>query len=780
MHLLNFTFFYCELIMKNKFVFLFFIIPSILLSNYKFVNVSFDNPEKYNEFIGRGFDLSNAIIKEDCEITLILNNYEYDSIKDLFNNQIIYDNYEEYLATTIANYNKDFDKLQSGKYFTTGSYAGHFTTEEIYENFDLMMKKFPNLISKNEIGKSIEKRPIYAYCFGPFGCMGSMSYPNVMINGIHHAREPIGGTINVYTAWKLLENYENGEPEATFLLTNRNIVFVPIINPDGYEENIKNYPNGGGLWRKNKRIYDNKVYGVDINRNYGPENLWNYDGKNLTKDYFSEIYPGKSAFSEPETQAIQNLTKTSNFKTIFNYHTFGNLLIYPHGYRIIDCADSNLFRDFGYYLTRNSNYAFGLAGNLLNYNAQGASDDFHYSNNKALSFIIEVGEFYDNFYTRLDSIIPYCEQNYKFIKQLIWSADANLVVKKVDYENQNSKKILKIYVQNIGTNVSNNESLEINCSNEKIIIQNKQFDFPPINSGETIILSTELSDDGTIINGSSLKFHTNLIQNNIIKQDSFVVQYYQPRIYEIKIDTFLDNFKCDANWATNIDYPHKNQIITSNLEETYNSNMYSTIELPRKFFNCNSLFFEFDIQFGIELNFDFFKLQIFNTETGSWDNLRTDRMTIGSGLDKSTQKAGVYGFDGFIPTWTKQKVDISNYKNDSISIKFVLQTDGGTNKSGVKLKNLNFLAYEDLSDVEINSHINLELPEIIHKNEILKPNHQINYVYLNVELYNNIGILLQSTNSFDKIQTNQLNQGVYFFKITIDDKIYIKKFVLIE
>ena len=758
-----------------------FSLPIISNANYKLVSVKFDDSNTYINFIDMGFDLSSAILKENSEITLIVNNYEYELIKNKFKTKIIYDDFENYLATKIQSENKNFDKLQSGKYFTTGTYAGHFTTNEIYANFDSMLAKFPTLISKNEIGRSIENRPIYAYCFGPFGCMGGMSYSSVMINGIHHAREPIGGTINVFAAWKLLELYENGDSEATYLLTNRNIVFVPIINPDGYEINIKAHPKGGGLWRKNARKYNNSVYGVDINRNYGPANLWDFDGKNKDRSANLETYPGTSAFSEPETQAIENLSKTSNFKTVFNYHSYGNVLIYTHGYKPIDCPDSNLLRDFSFYTTRNSNYSFGVAGYTLNYTAQGASDDFHYSNNKALSFIVEVGDYYDFFYTRLDSIIPYCEQNFEFIKQIIWSADANLVVKNVNFENKDGKKILNIQIQNIGKNVSNQESIEISCANQNIEIQNRNFEIPPINSGEILNLFTEMYDDNSIANGSNLIIQTNLNQNNVIKNDSFSIQYYQPRIYEIEIDNFLEKFIHDGNWASNSDYPYNNLIITSNLEEQYAPHLYSYLNLPAQYFTCDNLTFEFEIKYGIELNFDFLEIHVLNYETGRWDEIRTDRMALGSGIADSKQDANIYGYEGFMPMWIKQRINLDKYKNDTIKIKFLLQTDDATNYWGVRLKNLKFLAYEDLSSVkESNSIEILNLPEIIKKGETILSNFDNSIDNITIEIFNNNGISLQKTNSFNSIKTNSYAAGIYFLKIRINNQIYTHKFVLME
>jgi murein tripeptide amidase MpaA len=66
--------------------------------------------------------------------------------------------------------------------------------------------------------------------------------------------------------WYLLENYGTND-EVTYLVNNHQLYFVPCINPDGYVYNQTTNPNGGGMWRKNRRNNGGGVYGVDLNQN---------------------------------------------------------------------------------------------------------------------------------------------------------------------------------------------------------------------------------------------------------------------------------------------------------------------------------------------------------------------------------------------------------------------------------------------------------------------------------------------------------------------------------
>ena len=64
--------------------------------------------------------------------------------------------------------------------------------------------------------------------------------------------------------------------EITEYVNNREIFFVPMLNPDGhvYVQNNHSGPSTS-WWRKNRRINGDLTIGVDLNRNYGF--AWGYD-----------------------------------------------------------------------------------------------------------------------------------------------------------------------------------------------------------------------------------------------------------------------------------------------------------------------------------------------------------------------------------------------------------------------------------------------------------------------------------------------------------------------
>ena len=213
--------------------------------------------------------------------------------------------------------------------FTYGSMGGFHTYAEMVQKLDSMKLQHPTLISsKINIGTTWEGRTIWAVKISdnPETNESSTEAP-IYFDALHHAREPISMEAILYYMYYLLENYGTN-PEVTYLVNNREIYFVPIVNPDGYEYNHSTNPNGGGSWRKNRRN-NSGSYGVDLNRNYGYG--WGLNsGSSGTPS--SDTYRGPSAFSEPESQAIRDFTNSIHPKIGFSMHSVAGRYLNPYSY----------------------------------------------------------------------------------------------------------------------------------------------------------------------------------------------------------------------------------------------------------------------------------------------------------------------------------------------------------------------------------------------------------------------------------------------------------------
>lgn len=141
------------------------------------------------------------------------------------------------------------------------------------------------------------------------------------------------------------------------MLGSRAIVLVPVVNPDGYQ--FTHVPGGNRSWRTNRRLRTcvppdvpkPTTAGVDINRNYagnwgdGPVDAVEQSSNNSG---CSESWQGPFASSEPETVQMQYLLDGAVPQfgpdgsalpvSATSYHTWGDLLIYPAGYKYSDTS----------------------------------------------------------------------------------------------------------------------------------------------------------------------------------------------------------------------------------------------------------------------------------------------------------------------------------------------------------------------------------------------------------------------------------------------------------
>lgn len=276
-------------------------------------------------------------------------------------------------------------------------FGAYYTYDEALNILDSLHKRFPNLCSKrialpnNKSDTTWGGNKVWAIKVSDNVTIEEPE-PEVLYTGVHHAREPI--TCNICVEWVrwLLENYGKNSL-ATYIVDNREIWVVPIVNPDGYKYNEKMYPGGGGMWRKNRRKNDGS-YGVDNNRNY--PYMWGYDDIGSSSDPHSETYRGPEPASEPETQSIINLCKKHQFRLALNYHSYTNLLLYPFGYEVIYTPDSLLYKTMAEDMTKENGYAIGTPWELL-YLVNGGSDDWMYASPdkpKIFAFTPEVGEWF--------------------------------------------------------------------------------------------------------------------------------------------------------------------------------------------------------------------------------------------------------------------------------------------------------------------------------------------------------------------------------------------------
>jgi hypothetical protein len=183
--------------------------------------------------------------------------------------------------------------------------------------------------------------------------------PAVLYSATQHAREWLATETNRRTLRMFVDNYgrngvargTDGEPiegvsssEITQLLNQRELWFIPVANPDGYDFT---FDPENRLWRKNLRDNNDDgqitaIDGVDLNRNFPTR--WRYDDEGSNTEYSSETYRGERPASEPETRAFNRLVERVHSTSNKNDHTHGRLLLWPPGWQVdTHYADEPIF-----------------------------------------------------------------------------------------------------------------------------------------------------------------------------------------------------------------------------------------------------------------------------------------------------------------------------------------------------------------------------------------------------------------------------------------------------
>jgi hypothetical protein len=340
-------------------------------------------------------NLDVAYLKYGQYVDIVTDSLEVNYLRSLgYDVEIVHDD-------LVAFYQSRFEK---GKYM-----GGYHTYSEVGAALDSMHTLYPSLTTaKINIGNSLEGRAIWAFKISDNPDVDE-DEPEVFYNGLTHAREPIGMEVLLYFMWNLLATYGT-DSLSTYLVNNREIWFVPVVNPDGYEYNRQTNPNGGGMWRKNLRVCGGGDYGVDLNRNYGYE--WGYDDNGSSPYCFDETYRGSAGFSEPETQVMRDFINSRHFVMTLDNHTFGNDLLYPWGYANLYTPHQSLYVAIADSMSKLNGHIYGTPWEVL-YPVNGGSIDWEYGDTTSKPMILaispEIGTDDDGFWPPSSRILPLCQ-----------------------------------------------------------------------------------------------------------------------------------------------------------------------------------------------------------------------------------------------------------------------------------------------------------------------------------------------------------------------------------
>lgn len=237
------------------------------------------------------------------------------------------------------------DSLQSDQGVSGGS-AWRYSTRTICQ-------------VQSAIGSSVKGRSITAYSFGS-------GTNTIVYTGTIHGNE-------VSTRALMLRWIDELEMNPRSIPVDKTVVIIPVANPDGYAVGTRTNANN-----------------VDLNRNFA------------TSDWRSDItttdntpFPGgggKTALSEPESQALAGYVARLKPRLVLSYHSIGGLLV-------ANQAGDSLTRASTYARLSGYSNTTGVS-NTFDYSVSGTADDYYGEVLGVSSVLIELGSHTDPQFAR--------------------------------------------------------------------------------------------------------------------------------------------------------------------------------------------------------------------------------------------------------------------------------------------------------------------------------------------------------------------------------------------
>jgi len=452
---------------------------------YKEISIGKNSINDLSDLHALNIDVDHINVEDEYYQFVISENDIYKLVSNNIDFFVIHEDLETfYQSRLIQNYNDNRD-------FSYGSMGGYYTFEEIEENLDELSNTYPEIFTqKFSIGQTLEGRNIWGIKVSDNPNIDE-DEPEALYTGLHHSREPMSYMNLFYFMHWLGENYNN-DLLATHLVNNRELWFIPAINPDGLVYNQTIAPNGGGMQRKNIReTCSGSPDGVDLNRNYSY--MWGYDNEGSSEDGCSETFRGSGPFSEPETQAIRDFVANKNFPIAFNYHSYSDLLIYPFGYEYENQApqeDVDIMIEYGEDMVQFNDYTLGTGPDLL-YPVNGEACDWMYGVHDIFAYTPEIGSSNDGFWPPTDRIFDLAEENLYPNQVLALNVgskyDVDIFLNSSTFTN-NENYSLSISVMNRGMGNSNGNLNIVVQSSDNLIFELEEIIIDELGARETINL----------------------------------------------------------------------------------------------------------------------------------------------------------------------------------------------------------------------------------------------------------------------------------------------------
>ncbi|HYO59700.1 M14 family metallopeptidase [Archangium sp.] len=374
--------------------------------------VSFSSREDLNR-LAEKLDLSAAVDNERNTVEAILSPEQYDTlVKHGRRVEIL----EE--QTRVMNTLRASDMSISG----IPGYTCYRTVNETYAAMSQLATTYPNIAAWNDIGDSWDKLTAGGNLGDDIRVLVLTNKsrpgpkPRFFLMGAIHAREYTTAEMAARFAEQLASKYGT-DADATWLLDHHELHVVVHSNPDGRRIAEQGYSK-----RKNTNTTEGACtttsWGVDLNRN----SSFDWGGAGASTAYCNDTYRGRSAVSEPETQALENYilslfpdqrgpgstdpAPADTTGLMISLHSYGGYVLYPWGSTTTPPPNATQLRTLGRKFNYFNGYQACQVASCL-YAATGSTDAFAYGRLGVAAYTFEMGgAFFESCTTFESTIVP--------------------------------------------------------------------------------------------------------------------------------------------------------------------------------------------------------------------------------------------------------------------------------------------------------------------------------------------------------------------------------------
>ncbi len=583
---------------------------------------------------------------------------------------------------------EDMEQYYSSRMKGSTNFGNYHTYAESNAILDALHAQYPTITSKRiELGTSREGNKIWAMKISDNPDLDE-DEPEVLFTGIHHAREPIGVNMCDTLVKILCEGYSTNS-DIKYLVDNREIWVVPVVNPDGYLYNEAQNPGGGGMWRKTRRDNGDGTFGVDPNRNYGFK--WGHDNGGSSPDPSAETYRGPEAFSEPCNKVMRDFFNDHTFVACVHIHSYGNLILYPWGYTPEKSEDDALFER----LSKDMNdlavaatgqeYECGTAPAVL-YSVNGGAEDWAYgeqtSKPKCLAFCFEVGEQFwqeELIEEHLRESMPMCMYLIRVVGRWLSFSSVSIKDGNNNHLDPGEKADVVVELKHIGITggAFSNVTGKLKTQDNFVTIEKGDGSFGTINGGSNgnnsqnpfTIKAHPLTPQGHKVHFSlELKdasgFSSVVPVELVIGKPLPALVFFEDDFeYSNGIDSFPLLWETSGNWSRNSDHASSGTHAASSGDFVKSGNLIMKPVVNLASYANPLLTFTVRGKCDWPEEWKFLRVYLSSSGGTSWE-----------------QQLEIKGETGD-PRWQTQSVSLKNYSMENVKIKFQIDAIGNVNSA---------------------------------------------------------------------------------------------------